>query len=157
MEKKLHPWFITGLVDGEGCFTVSFSFRKKLKVGIETRPSFSTSLNERDLDLLKQIHGYFKCGAIRYSRTDRTYKYETRSVEDISNYVIPHFERYPLQGGKSRDFELFKVICFKVRANHHISGKHLSAIIEMAYQMNPSGKRLHDKQTLLRKLDELKV
>ena len=68
---EIDPWFVTGLVEGEGCFTVSFSFRKKLKVGIETRPSFSISLNKRDLDLLKQVHDYFVCGAIRYSKSDR--------------------------------------------------------------------------------------
>ena len=75
MEKKngseMDPWFVSGLVEGEGCFTVSFSFRKKLKVGIETRPSFSISLNSRDLDLLKRVPEFFDCGAIRYSKSDR--------------------------------------------------------------------------------------
>jgi hypothetical protein len=39
--KTLQPWYVTGLVDGEGCFSVSFTLRKRLKIGIETRPSFS--------------------------------------------------------------------------------------------------------------------
>ena len=55
----LEPWFITGLIEGEGCFSVSFSLRKRLRTGIETRPSFSISLNKRDLNLVKQVHNFF--------------------------------------------------------------------------------------------------
>ena len=153
----LNPWFVTGLVEGEGCFTVSFSFRKKLKIGIETRPSFSVSLNQRDLELLKQLHEYFGCGAIRYSRSDRTYKYESRSISDLTRRIVPHFERYPLVGSKSKDFAIFAEICRKARANLHLNGDVLRSIIEMAYEMNPSGRRRHDKRDLLRELDELKV
>ncbi len=155
--EKLHPWFVSGLVEGEGCFSVSFSFRKKLNVGIETRPSFSISLNERDLSLLKSVHMFFGCGAVRFSRSDRTYKYESRSVAEIVKYVIPHFERYPLKGAKKRDFDCFVTICKGVRANHHLSREKLRDMIDIAYQMNPSGKRKHDKKDLLRILGESKI
>ena len=154
---SLNPWFVTGLIEGEGCFSISFTFRKRLRVGIETKPSFSISLNRRDLDLLKQIHAYFKCGGIRYSRSDRTYKFEVRSVSDIVEKIIPHFEKYPLKGNKQSDFFKFVKICKSVRANLHISKKHLKEIIDIAYQMNPSGKRKHDKRDLLRVLGEIMV
>ena len=159
MEKgpKMNPWLVSGLVDGEGCFSVSFSFRKKLKVGIETRPSFSISLNRRDLDLLKQIHAFFGCGAIRYSKSDRTYKYESRSISDLTRRIVPHFERYPLVGSKSKDFLIFADVCRKANANQHLNRDVLREIIEMAFDMNPSGKRRHKKKDLLRELDELKV
>ena len=154
LERKLQPWYITGLVDGEGCFSISFSLRKRLNVGIETRPSFSISLNRRDLALIKEVHIYFGCGAIRYSRLDRTYKYEVRSVQDLITKVLPHFEQYPLQGVKSQDYQKFNEICRSINANHHLSKKYLSEIIEKAYAMNPSGKRRHEKAELLRVLGE---
>ena len=156
-KSKLNPWFITGLVEGEGCFTVSFSFRKKLKVGIETRPSFSISLNQRDLELLKKVHEFFGCGAIRFSKGDRTYKYESRSTSDLTRLIIPHFQKYPLTGSKAKDFQIFADICKKVQANLHMNCEQLSGIVEQAYEMNPSGKRKHDKRDLLRELGELKV
>ena len=154
---SLDPWFVTGLVEGEGCFTVSFSLRRKLRLGIETRPSFSISLNERDLPLVKSIHAFFGCGAVRYSRADRTYKYESRSIEDLYCSIIPHFQKFPLQGSKANDFRIFAEICGQIRANLHMSREHLKAIIENAYLMNPSGKRRHVRGELLRRLDELKV
>ena len=155
--KSLDPWFVTGLVEGEGCFTVSFSLRRRLKIGIETRPSFSISLNERDLPLIQSIHQFFNCGAVRFSRSDRTYKYESRSVADLVTKVIPHFAKFPLTGSKAKDFEVFADICRKVRANQHLNRASLKKIIEDAYRMNPSGKRRHDRNDLLRRLGELKV
>ena len=154
---KLDPWYLTGLVEGEGCFTISFSLRKKMKLGIETRPSFSISLNRRDLALLEQVQGYFGCGSIRYSRSDRTYKFESRSVADLVKRVIPHFEKYKLRGSKRNDFDRFSMICRSVRANHHRSIEYLVGIIDKAYEMNPSGKRRHEKRDLLRVLSESKV
>ena len=151
---SLNPWYITGLIEGEGCFSVSFTLRKKLKVGIETRPSFSISLNHRDLALIKAVHQYFKCGAVRYSRGDRTYKYEVRSIKDLIKVIIPHFKRYPLTGKKLNDFQLFEEICENVHSNLHRSSKHLVDIIEKAYQMNPCGQHRYDKQYLLKEFDK---
>jgi len=153
----LSPWFVTGLIEGEGCFSVSFSLRKRLKLGIETRPSFSISLNKRDLELIKTIKEFFGCGAVRYSKNDRTYKFEVRSVSDLVGHVIPHFQQYQLIGSKLNDFRLFVKICKEVHGNMHRNEGHLRQIIEQAYKMNPSGKRKHEMSKLLRILDELKV
>ncbi len=154
---KLHPWYVTGIVEGEGSFVVSFNRRQKLTVGIETRPSFSLTLHQRDLNLLKDIQKFFHCGAIRYSKADRTYKYEVRSVADLAKKILPHFEKYPLAGAKSQDFERFAEIVRLVHANHHLNREVLVKIIEVAYSMNLSDKRRVAKDDLLRWLGEMKV
>lgn len=154
--KNLNPWYITGLAEGEGSFCVSFNLRRRLKVGIETRPSFSITLSRRDKELVKAVYGYFKCGGIRYSRSDRTYKFEVRSVRDLRKKIIPHFDRYPLQGSKKHDFEIFKRIVEMMARNWHLSRKYLPEIISLAYQMNPSGKRKYSREFLLRVLGEVK-
>jgi hypothetical protein len=156
-DMKLEPWYVTGLCEGEASFSVSFNWRRKLNVGIETRPSFSVTLNARDLELIKALRSYFRCGAIRFSRSDNTYKFEVRSIADLNQKIIPHFRRYPLSGSKARDFQAFARICEMVKANLHLNKKHLREIIELAYQMNPSGKRRLMKEELLRELGEVKV
>ena len=150
--QHLVPWYVTGLVDGEGCFTVSFTLRPSLSTGIEVRPSFSVTLNKRSLDVLEKLRQFFKCGSIRYSRSDRTYKWEVRSVPEIVKHVLPHFECYPLQTAKREDFERFAQICRWVFSNHHLNREYLRRIIELAYEMNPSGKRRYRKEELLRVL-----
>jgi len=154
---KLNGFYVSGLAEGEGSFSVSFNLRRKLNVGIETRPSFSITLHQRDLELVKALKEFFGCGGIRFSRSDRTYKYEVRSINDLVRRIVPHFRNFSLQGSKRRDFELFLIICEKVMANKHLNPSHLREIIEMAYRMNPSGKRRYRKEELLRVLDEVKV
>ncbi len=153
----LNQWYVTGLVESEGCFSVSFSLRSKLNVKIETRPSFSISLNKRNLELIKALKNYFGCGGIRFSKSDRTYKYEVRSISDLLKKIIPHFDAYPLVGEKKNDFEIFKKICKMVHSNLHLSKRHLSGIIQLAYCMNASLKRKYKKEYLLRILEEVKV
>ena len=141
--------YVTGLTDGEGCFCVSFSYRKKLNTGIEVRPSFSISLNRKDLPLLQKISQIFGCGAIRRSARDRCYKYEVRNLEDLNRSIIPHFNNYPLQGEKASDFEKFAKICKMMKANLHRSKNHLPGLIEISYSIN-EGKRKHNKEELLK-------
>jgi hypothetical protein len=92
--------YISGYADGERCFTVSISPRRKLRVGWEVRPSFSVSQNGDRAEVLHAFQAYFGCGSIRPDRSDRTVKWETRRLEDILDRVIPHFVGSPLLSGK---------------------------------------------------------
>ncbi len=147
---KEFAWYVTGFVDGEGCFSISFSERRKLKTGIEVRPSFSIGQNRHSLPVLERIRTYFDCGAIRFSRSDQLYKYEIRSVGDIRRCIIPHFQKYPLQTYKLQDFATFSWICDEIAASRHLNRETLIAIIDSAYTMNQSGKRKYTKQELLK-------
>ena len=77
----IDPSYISGYVDGEGSFLISFSPREKLKSGLEVRPSFSVSQRSDRSEVLSLINSYFDCGSIRFSTKDRTYKYEVRSLD----------------------------------------------------------------------------
>jgi hypothetical protein len=45
--RELQPWFVTGLTEGKGCFCIALALRTKMRTGLEVRPSFSLSLNEK--------------------------------------------------------------------------------------------------------------
>jgi hypothetical protein len=143
-------WYLTGFVDGEDCFSISFTKREKLKTGIEVRPSFSIGQNKRSLPVLERAKAYFGCGAIRFSRRDQMYKYETRSIGEIRKRIIPHFKKYPLQTSKLNDFATFAWICDEIAASRHLNRGSLAVIIDRAYTMNESGKRRYTKEQLLK-------
>jgi hypothetical protein len=151
----LDPWFVTGLAEGEGCFCVSFSVRPKLRCGLEVRPSFSLSLNERDRSLLVDLQAFFGCGSIRESRGDRTFKYESRATRQLVGHVIPHFEAYPLRGYKARSFGGFARVCRMIEQGDHLERQGLVEIVDIAYESS-LGKRRHDHAVLLRALGEVK-
>jgi hypothetical protein len=144
--------YISGYADGEGCFTVSMAPRAKLLVGWEVRPSLSVSQNRDRAEVLGLIQDYFGCGSIRPDRSDKTLKWETRRLEGILGRVIPHFERHPLLSGKRLDFERFAAICNAMALGAHRSRKGLSEIVELASEMNPSGKRRYSRELILAKL-----
>jgi hypothetical protein len=152
---RLDPWYVTGLAEGEGCFCVSFAIRSKLKVGLEARPSFSLSLNERDRELLGDLQAFFECGWIRESRSDRTFKFEARSVVDLLDRIVPHFEAYPLCGVKRRSFSGFAQVCQMIGQGDHLRPEGMAKIVRVAYEMN-LGKRRHAASALLRTLSEVK-
>jgi hypothetical protein len=126
-----------------------------MRLGLEVRPSFALSLNERDRSLLLDLQMFLGCGTIRHSRSDRTFKYESRSTDELIQHVIPHFEAFPLQGAKARSFDGFVSICQMVEQGDHLEREGLREIIAIAYEMN-LGKRRYAQAELLRVLDEVK-
>jgi LAGLIDADG endonuclease len=144
--------YISGYVDGEGCFTVSISPRAKLALGWEVRPSLSVSQNGDRAEVLQLIQTHFGCGSIRPDRSDKTLKWETRRLEDILVRVIPHFERHPLLSGKRFDFERFARVCRSMAAGEHRTTTGLITIVELAAQMNPSGRRRYAAEEILASL-----
>jgi hypothetical protein len=68
---KLNPYFVTGFIDGEGCFTVSIIKRPERKLGWQVIITFQIGLSPKDKDLLNQIQGYFGTGKI-YKEGEKT-------------------------------------------------------------------------------------
>jgi hypothetical protein len=151
------PSYISGYVDGEGCFSVSISPRPTLLVGWEVRPSVSVSQNGDRSEVLLLVQEYFGCGNLRPDRSDRTLKWEVRSLPLLVGRVIPHFQAYPLLSGKRQDFELFAEICQLMDRGDHRSPRGLEEIVRRAGSMNPSGKRGYRPERILGCLAEMKA
>ena len=150
--REFLPAYISGYVDGEGCFTVSIAPRAKLAVGWEVRPSLSVSQNGDRAEVLYAIQAYFGCGSIRPDRSDSTLKWETRRLADLVGRVIPHFITYPLLSGKRYDFERFAMICGLMKRGVHREREGLIKIVAVAREMNPSGRRRYGSKEVLARL-----
>lgn len=157
----MNNFWLTGFVDGEGCFSVSFNLRNKIKIGIETRPSFSISQKKDkygiNYKLICDFVEIFKGGFVRFSNIDQTWKYETRDINHICNHIIPYFDHNILKSAKRIDFEKFKTICLLIKSNKHLSKNGIIEIIELAFSMNFSGKRKYVKEFLLKSLEKVKI
>lgn len=51
-DSRLNPWFITGLIDAEGTFTIMIDKNQKRKQGWRVQAKFQIGLHERDVSLL---------------------------------------------------------------------------------------------------------
>jgi len=144
--------YISGYVDGEGCFSVSFSKRDRLRIGWEVKPSFCVGQNYDRREVLDLMMNYFGCGHIRRDWSDKTLKYEIRKADDLLNKVIPHFRKFPLKSAKRKDFLLFAEICQQMKKSKHKNVRGLKVILKSAYKMNGSGKRKLPLTTILNSL-----
>ncbi len=149
--------YITGFIDGEGCFSISFNKRKRMKTGLDIRPSFSVSQHKRNVEILKKIHEFFGCGAIRFSRTDHTYKYEVRNLKDLRRIIIPHFKKYKLLSSKREDLERFIQICDLMSQSKHFTKEGIEKIIDLASKIDFHSKKKYTTDKLLRVLSKMKV
>ena len=141
--------YISGFVDGEGCFCVSFQPSQRHRMGWEVRPSFSVSQNADRAELLGEIQKMWGCGFIRPDRSDKTVKFEVRNVRDLVEKVLPHFRAFPLASSKQRDVERFDRISMLVSEGRHQTREGLEEIVGVAMEMNPSGKRKYSGSEIL--------
>ena len=148
---NLHA-YISGFVDGEGCFCVSFQPSRRHRFGWEVRPSFSVSQNAERADLLPIIRELWQCGFIRPDRSDKTLKFEVRKVGDLVSRVLPHFREHPLMSSKQLDVMRFDRICCLVHEGRHLEREGFVEIVTVAMEMNPSGKRRYTAGEILNSL-----
>lgn len=157
MEKtQSFPYWLSGFTDGEGCFSISFNKKASLNLKLEVRPSFSIGQSGKRVSHRSQVHvvnkiqSYFGCGFIRKYKKTGMVTYEVRNLSNLCDFIIPHFEKYPLLTQKHEDFEKFKQVCLMMRSNVHRNKQGLKTIINLACEMNPSGTRKILKDELLK-------
>jgi len=125
------PFWIAGFTSGASACGLgqkdgSFQIRlRKLNTNIGYRVSllYSFHLHIRDLDVLKGLATYFSSNSknlnsnLNYNEQkvgiseDKSVHLQIAKFTDINEKIIPFFEKYPIEGVKSSDFEDFKKVC----------------------------------------------
>ena len=123
-------WWVTGLVDGEGCFYAGLNYRTKRTTSgrlvecVELQAEMAVCLRADDLGALEKLERWFGCGKINKKTTSAQApsvikqgirpnpmrRFVVRAPEDLVSAVIPHFESYPLQSKKANDFEVWRSV-----------------------------------------------
>jgi len=137
----LNPWYITGLIEGEGCFCISISKHKTNKIGLEVRPMFEVEMVIEDKPLLEKIKKHFKCGQLYELNYERYgwrphVKYAVKSQKDIKEKIIPFFKKYPLVGKKKRDFEYFCEAFQIIDEKKHLAEEGIAKLRGIQSKMN---------------------
>ena len=133
----LDPWFITGLVDAEGCFRISIIKDTRTKTGWQVFCNFQIDLHIRDLTLLQQIQTYFGGYGGIYTKTGGVgYIYKISSLSHITEVIIPHFDLFPLKSDKLADFMLFKLIIAKIQLKEHLTLEGVKDIVAIRASLN---------------------
>ena len=133
MLSVLKPWYVTGLADGDGMFGCIISKTNKT-ISLEFK---ITALSSTSYELINELKTFFNCGRISIdNREDGTIKYVVTDLKSILTCIIPHFEKYPLQGSKNLNFLTFKEIALMVENKEHLTEKGFNTILEKYKTMN---------------------
>ncbi|RPB18024.1 homing endonuclease, partial [Terfezia boudieri ATCC MYA-4762] len=133
--QKLDPYFITGLVDGEGYFCISICKNSRKRLGWQTNSLFGIGLHKKDRATLELIQAYFN-GIGRIHRHGKDYvQYFVCSRKDLA-LIIAHFDQYPLITQKRADFELFKQTLELINRKEHLTEEGLTKILSIRASVN---------------------
>lgn len=137
---RIEGW-ITGFVDGEGCFSVSIFRNPSASSGWQVFPEFVVTQGERSLQALRILQKFFGCGRIYVNRrydnhTENLYRYCVRSLEDLQTKIAPFFQHNKLLTAKAEEFRKFVPVLELMKARRHLTGEGLAEIRQIVRQMN---------------------
>ncbi len=138
---KLTPDWITGFVDGEGCFHVGINKHPGMKFGYQILPEFTVVQHKRDIQLLHQLRSTIGCGVVRRNRDDR-FCIRVRNLNNLAEVIVPFFEKHRLKSKKGIEFRKFaKVVRLMVRGDH-LTEDGFNRICRIASSMNRGERRI---------------
>ena len=132
---KLDAQWITGFVDGEGCFHVGINPHGEMTAGFQVLPEFTVVQHERDVQVLHALKAHFGCGVVRVNHGDRM-AYRVRSVKHLLEHIVPFFVKHPLKTRKNVDFLKFRDVLLLMQAGNHLTAEGIERIRSIASQMN---------------------
>jgi hypothetical protein len=132
----VNPRVWSGLIDGEGSFTIIVDKNKVRELGWRVQLKFQISLHTKDLNLLCLLQQYLGAiGSIHLSSNRDIVNYSIDSIKDLNN-LITHLEKYPLLTQKAADFLLFKKAVELVNDKAHLTVEGLEKIVNIKASMN---------------------
>ena len=146
-ERLIKIGWITGYVDGEGCFSINFIRqphrynRRGYKTGFQVAHEFAVTQGASSVDSLHLLVKFFGVGNVyinkRYdNHKEHLYRYCVRAREELVKTIIPFFERYPLRTSKQDNFLKFAECMDLMGTGAHLTSSGLIKIVEIAETMN---------------------
>ena len=132
----INPGVWSGLIDGEGSFSIVVDRNKTRKLGWRVQLKFQIGLHTKDLNLLYLLQQYLgDIGSIHLARNRDIVNYSIDSNEDLNKLII-HLEKYQLLTQKAADFLLFKQAVKLVNNKAHLTVEGLNQIVNIKASMN---------------------
>ncbi len=138
--------FLSGFALGEGSFMLVCRRRGDYVRRFKLSAAFNVSQHDRaPLDLFSET---LACGTMRKAGNGGWY-WEVNSLRDISDRIVPFFERFPLVGQKADDFRLWRDAVHLLAAGR-LSDNDYHQVLALRERMNRGGKRRYRMNGILR-------
>lgn len=129
MSKKLNPWYVTGLFDGEGYFKACIQkpYGKHSQNYFHVDVGLIIAFRIDDIEILTQLREYFDCGWIGYRKPkNRAFAqawYRINHRRDLIAKVLPHFDKYLPQNRTKFIYPIWRQIVLDADRLSHVGAK----------------------------------
>ena len=113
-----HPFWLTGLIDAEGCFMIK-KVNSSSVTGSGAHLDFQITQHVRDANLMDSIAKLLDCGLIYKYREGVDFR--VTKISDIMEKRISFLEKYPLKGVKLKDYKCFKEVGELIKNKEHLT------------------------------------
>ena len=146
-ERLIKIGWITGFVDGEGCFSIHFvrqperATRKGYRTGFQVAHEFVVTQGAKSVECLHMLKNFFGVGRVYQNRRfdnhkEHLFQFIVAKRSDLLQTIIPFFQEHPLRTSKRNDFVKFVKCMRLMETNEHLTVRGLLEIVEITQTMN---------------------
>jgi hypothetical protein len=140
---ELDPKWVSGFVDGEGCFSVAIHGNPHVRRtrGIQIVPTFQVSQHRINRWVLEELVNVFGVGRVRgKGQKSDVCVFSVYGVKNIIAHVLPFFDKYP-PVVKAHDYQLFRRVVYALHSKAHLERDGFERVVRWAYAMNANGRQ----------------
>ena len=137
---KYLQWYLVGLVDGEGCFSISIKQQQTTRFGIVVDPVFHVVQHKDHKVVLEILKRVLHCGRLEVKHgQDNLMQFVVDNRKQLIEKVIPFFKKHKLIV-KSDDFLKFAEIVQMLEQKKHFTRDGLIDLVKKSYQLSDKRK-----------------
>ena len=129
-QKITDPYWLAGFTSAEGCFSVITKKSSNFRQGFQVLLVFKLSQHHRDKLLLKSLIEYLGCGNV-YKESEGTVQFSVTKYKDLTDKIIPFFDKYKVVGVKFQDYQDFKKVSELMKNRDHLTAEGLDSILKI--------------------------
>ena len=137
---NINPYYITGLSDAKSTFSIDSNYSLegiKVKTNWKVSARFLIKLHSVEFSLLEKIKAQLGVGTVYLNTEKNEAIFKVSKLNEILDVIIPHFDKYPLQGVKCIDYNLWKEAVNFINKKEHITNEGLLKILYVSKILSP--------------------
>ena len=128
------PQWLAGFTSAEGCFLIRIIKAASYGTGCQVLLVFKLTQDTRDEQLIRSLVDYLGCGKVYVNGT--MVDYIVTKLTDITDKIVPLFQKYPIQGVKHLDYTDFLSVLELMKNKSHLTQEGLDQIRAIKAVMN---------------------
>jgi len=136
LPSKLSPHWVSGFVAGDGGFQLGIQSDNRYVLSERAKFQFYITQHVQEAELFRLFEGFFECGTVYIRSNSSRCDFIVQDLDSVLIKVLPHFDLYPLQNIKQKDYLDFKEALSIIHSGLHLTPEGLAKFKAIKERMN---------------------